>query len=71
MLVIPLIAFCGFLLLYCGYVGVNLWHLHTYRIPGEPPHRLLYVLVPLIATLLLMSVIAFAQVPWNSLLIPL
>ncbi len=64
--VLPLIGFGGFLLLYSLFIAINLWHLHTYRVPGEPPHRLLYVLIPLMIVLLLMSLVAFTQVPWNS-----
>lgn len=67
MLMPALVAFISFLLLYAVFIGANIWHLHTYRIPGEPHHRLLYVLIPLIIFLVLLSAVAFFQVPWNSL----
>lgn len=71
MLAPALFAFASFLLLYAAFIGVNLWHLHTYRIPGEPHHRFLYVLVPLAVFLMLLSIVAFFQVPWNSFTIAL
>ncbi len=61
-----LIAFVMFLLLYVLFVGVHLWHLHTYRVPGEPHHRLLYVLIPLMTVIIAIAIVAFFQVPWNS-----
>lgn len=66
MLAPALTAFFIFLLGYFAFIGVILWHLHTYRIPGEPHHRLLYILVPLILVLALLAIVAFFQVPWNS-----
>ena len=61
-----LTLFAAFLLGYFVFIGVILWHLHTYRIPGEPHHRLLYILVPLMLVLVLIAIVAFFQVPWNS-----
>lgn len=67
MLPAALLLFIAFLVSYAAFIGINLWHLHTYRIPGEPHHRLLYVLIPLIGVLALLAIVAFLQVPWNNL----